>query len=204
MTTKASPQSPFGQAALALDGDFVLFERLSTELESLSLNSEKGLERARALLLQFGECGTRIGDGMQVLSTELMAAQQRTEKAAQLVSQKALEVQQRQGETEGLLTRFKTLGDMVKQVTTLVGQLKQPDADITPEQQQVLATRLPEINGQLGILVDEAKKLMDDAHKANLKTLESNADSLRQSLAATRHRLNQFVERHVAAAPAIH
>ncbi len=51
---------------------------------------------------------------------------------------------------------------------------------------------MPEINSQMSIVVDEAKRLMDDARAANMKILERNCDSLRQTVQASIHRFSQL------------
>lgn len=190
--------SAFAQSALALDDEFNQFERLSRELERLSIHSDKGLERARALLGELDQCGQRIGKGMQTLATALDGSREQTEKAAQIVSSKSMAVQERQRETEQMLGRVKALGDMARQITTSVAQLRQPSVtDLSDADKQQIASRLPEINGQLGFLVEEARKLADDAQTANMKDLERHAQSLKQTLQAARNRLNLFVDKQV-------
>ncbi|MFL5814980.1 MAG: hypothetical protein ACJ763_15500, partial [Bdellovibrionia bacterium] len=63
--------SSFAEAALSLDKDFTELDTLSGQLERLDLNSDSGLERAKEILAKFGECGGRIGDGVQKLAKEL-------------------------------------------------------------------------------------------------------------------------------------
>jgi outer membrane PBP1 activator LpoA protein len=196
MTTKQKPLSPFGQAATQLDAAFVDFERLARELEQLEIASDKGFDRARGLLSEVDGCRQLLESSMQAMAAELDAARGRSEKAAQAILGRALEVQDRQRDTEALLQRFQQLGGMVKQITESVRELNvQPPGQLSPEEQAQLDERLPQFNEQMGTLVDAARKLMDDARAANMKALERNADSLRQSLQAARHRLNILVER---------
>jgi hypothetical protein len=197
MTTKQNKsQSPFAQAALDLDRDFTQFERLAREIERLSVNSDRGLERAGIMMGEIDAVRKRLETGMVALAKTLDDARERTEKAALTVSNRAQEIRERQLEAENMLTRYKTLGEMVKQITTALTQLRKPGAgEMTPEDQATLAKRLPEFNAQMDVVVNEARKLMDDAHQANMKTLERNADSLRQSLQAARNRFNIFVEK---------
>lgn len=195
-TIKPKDLSAFGEAALALDAEFAEFERLAREIERLSIGSDKGLERGRTLLVEIDSCNERMALGMQGLSRTLDEARQRSEDAAKLVCERALEIQTRHREAEAMMERFKALGEMVKQINVAVTSLKnQNSADVTDEDRAVIESRMPDFNTQMGILVEEARKLMEDAREANMKDLERNADSLRQSLQSARHKLNLIADR---------
>lgn len=188
--------SEFGNAALALDQDFGEFERLAHKIESLSIDSDSGFDQAQKLLVKIDECGKRIGTNMQLLSQKLEDARKATEEAAQAVSTRALAVQQRQKETQFMLERLRNLGETVKDITSKLTQVRQDTEPASEaERKTQLANRLPEFDGELALVVEDINKLMLDARTLRMKTLERNADSLRQSLQAARHRFTQFVER---------
>lgn len=183
--------SAFGESAISLDHDFGMLEQLSGQLERLEIETDSGLERARVLLSRFSETGLKIGDGIQALAKNLDEARARAEKAAELVSTRAMEVQKRQNEAEQLLARFQQLGEMVKKITAAVSQLKKPEGGkLSDDEKSLLLKYLPELNAQLDILLGETRRLKDDAQAAKHKALEKNADSLNQSLQAVRNRLN--------------
>lgn len=189
--------SAFGKAAIGLDVEFSQFQRLAREIEAVQLNSDAGMERARRLFSHFDECGQKIGAGMQALASSLDEARQLTDAAAKSVAERAHAMKQRQQETEQLMERYRALGEMVGKTNEAVTQLRPlHDAGMTNEVTELLASRLPEFTSQLGVLVEEARKLMRDAHEANMKTLERNADSLRQSLQAAQSRLEGLAKRN--------
>lgn len=199
MSQVPKSQSEFARIALALDADFAAFERLARELDLLALKSDKGIERAETLLIQADKASQAIGKGMVDLGAALELSRSRTERAAQVISEKAEAVRERQEEVTTLVDRFRSLGGMVKSLTEAIPELKKPNGgELTQEESEILANSLPAFNEQVERLVDEARKLMDDAHAANLKILERNADSLRQSLQGAHHRLELFVKRHTA------
>lgn len=192
--------SLFGQTALELDSGFTQMQHLARDLESLSIETDSGLERAKKLLGQFEACTQAITDCSQAFSKVLQETKAATEKSAEMVAHRAQAVHERQVESEQMLYRFKTLGEMVRKTTEAVTQVVQPlpgTPAIPEEAHRVLMSRLPDFNEQMGVLVEEAKNLMQDAHKANMKSIERNADSLRQTLQAARHRLNLFAARRV-------
>jgi len=183
----------FADAALKLDSDFSELERLSGQLERLDLLSDAGLERAKEILAHFGECGSRIGDGVQRLAKELDEARIRAEKAAEAVSQRASQVQERQQACDRMAEKFNALTEMVRKVSALIAQLKKAEGEpMSAEEKTLLAQQLPGFEAQIGVLVDEALKLKDEAQEANMKTLVRNADSLSQTLISAKRKLGSL------------
>lgn len=185
--------SAFARAALALDVRFEEFCRLADELERVSTESDTGLERARILLKDLAECRESFTPASQDMARALEDARQRTAAAAEMVEIKEQAVQNRVAHVDQMLSRYRLLGDTVRRVTTAVSELKQsPEGGLSAAERSLLASKMPEINSQMAIVVDEAKRLMDDARAANMKILERNCDSLRQSVQASIHRFSQL------------
>lgn len=185
--------SAFARAALALDVRFEEFCRLAAELELVPTDSDTGLERARILLKDLAECRESFTPASQDMAKALEDARQRTATAAELVEIKEQAVQNRVAHVDQMLSRYRLLGDTVRRVTTAVAELKQsPEGGLSAAERSLLASKMPEINSQMAIVVDEAKRLMDDARAANMKILERNCDSLRQSVQASIHRFSQL------------
>jgi len=183
------PNSSFAKAALALDETFAQFERLAGELNSLALESDRGLDRALSLMTELGACRQRLGPVSQEFGQALEEARLRVAAAADVVATREVAVQERHQKAQELLMRYKSLAEMVQQITTALAKLKgqatsASEATETAEMRQFL----PQINDKMGVLVGEARKLMDDARTSNMKSLERHADSLRQSLQSARHR----------------
>jgi hypothetical protein len=194
--TPSKDLTEFAQSAVALDGDFSELQRFSQQLSELTIESDHGLEQGRKILQKFSECGERIGQGIQVLARTLNESRERAEQAAQIVAERAAAIQARHDQNEHMLSRFQALGEMVKKITVAVGQFQKPaGGKFSDEEKALLTQHMPELNTQLGVLLDESKKLKDDAKEANLKSLEKNADSLNQSLTSVKNRLNNFVSK---------
>lgn len=187
--------SAFGQAALTLDSDFTELEQLSGQLERLDIDSDNGLERGRQLLGRFGECGSRIGEGVQGLATNLEASRARAEAAAGTVAVRAAMIQARVELSEAMLKKFSALGEMVRGVTVAMGTVKKlTSSELSYEDRTMLLKHLADLDTQLALLIAEARVLKDEARAVNLKTIERNADSLGQSLDAARRKLSHSVQ----------
>ncbi len=191
-TTKHSPPtSAFGQAALVLDQELTQFEKLTRELESLSIESDKGLNRALTLIAETHACRLRMQASMQAFSQTLQEVQKNNTIAEEVLAAKTGKVQERQQIAEQMMKKFQLLGETVKQVEATAAHLKKAvgDKEESAESKQELLNGLPELDTQLAVLVDETCKLVEEAHSANMQTLERNADALRKSLSAARNRL---------------
>lgn len=200
--SKTQTHSEFAQSALNLDLEFTQFARIAEELERVSILSEKGLDKARAFLTELDACGKRIGSGMQALANALDKAREQTEKVASAVSNRAVEVNQRQEESQHMFERLRVLGDMARTITGAVVNLKKTsDENISDEDRALISAQLPEVNAQLNVFVEEARKLTEDAKLKHMVELERSAQSLRQSIQAASNRLNLFVKQNGSEMP---
>jgi len=180
-------------AAGALDLDFSELERLSGQIEKAEIDSENGLERVQQLLTRFGECGLRVGDGVQVLAKALDEARVRGETASQAVAARLAEIQRRQQEYAQMRERFGALATMVRELNGAMAALQQQGGrELSPEHKTLLLSRMPEIDSKLDDLVGEASKLKEDAQSVGMKGLVRDADSIRQSLQSARSKLSVF------------
>ncbi|MFL5815342.1 MAG: hypothetical protein ACJ763_17325, partial [Bdellovibrionia bacterium] len=127
------------------------------------------------------------------LAKELDEARVRAEKAANSVSARATEIQERQQAHDRLSEKFHTLTEMVRKVSTLIAELKKAEGQkMTDEEKAIVTQRLPEFESQLSLLVDEAQKLKNEAQEANMKTLVRNADSLSQTLLSAKRKISSL------------
>lgn len=187
--------SPFAEAALDLDKEFNRIERLAAEIDSISLQTTTGMERARKVLVEFEGASQNVISGIQYLAKSLHEAKARMEATTGRVAARAEALQVRHQETEQMLERFRVLGENARIITAAIGELHaHTGRQLNAEELEVLKQGFPQTYSQLGVLVEEARQLMQDAHSANMKVFEKNADSLRQSLQAARSKLAQFVD----------
>jgi chromosome segregation ATPase len=174
--------SPFGSLAVKLDCDFSELERLSGQIQRLDIDSENGLDRAVKLLGQFAQHGQSITEGIQDFSKSLQAARESSEKAAALVFERALLIQQRKQEQEQLQEKLGQLGLKVKQVSeTLANQSPLPE-------------QIESLDSYLAEFMTEVQAIKDEASRTKLKGIERNAESLFGTLQSARRKLNALTQ----------
>lgn len=192
------PLSEFGKAAVNLDGQLIQFEALAGELDRLPLDTDKGFERALAIMTEITECRERIEAGMRALSKTLNDTRARHEQTEALVQARAAVVETRRQAAETLFSRFSVLGDMVRQINDKVMNLRNVTASEMSEADRTeMISHLPALDERMDVLVNEAKKLMDDARDSNMAYLEKNVDALRKSLTSARNRIHLFVQKQI-------
>lgn len=194
MSTSLSKKlPPLAQLAFELEEDFSELQRLSEQIETMSIESEGGMNHARKLMGKFGECGTRIGEGVQSLAKLLDDSRGRAEKAAELVATRAVDMQKKQERSDKMFERFRSLVERVQELTSAVAELKKPvGTEYSAAEKEYLQKRLGELDPQLGELIEQTRLLKVEAHEARLASLEKNADSLAQSLQSARGKLGTF------------
>ena len=187
--------SPFGQSAVALDRELAKFESLSQELDRTSVQSDKGYEKALTLSKEINACRERMESGMRTLGQTLNAVQQSQEQAEKVIAARLVTIEERRQQVDSLSARFRSLGAMVHQINATVGEVRAQTAEaLSVDERSTWMNRLPEFEVHMGTLVEEARKLMEEARSANMASLERNADALRKSLAAARNRVRLLVE----------
>lgn len=187
--------SPFGESAVTLDVELSKFDSLSKELERLAVESDKGLERGITLVQEINSCRERIEVAMRTMAKALSEVQTRHQSLEALIAERSALVESRRQNADSLFSRFKMLGDMVEKINDKVAELRTNAGEISEEDRQEIIARLPALDTQMGTLVEEARKLMEEAKGINMQFLERNVDALRKSLLAARNRIHLLVEK---------
>lgn len=192
MKTKTEqPLSPFATLTLALDAELTTFYENAEQLERLSIDSDKGMDKAISLLNQIEATRKTIQVKMVEFGKILEEVRKKNDAAEAFITHLLPKIDERQKIASALLTRFQTLGAMVTKINQLVSEFKdKTQVPLSKEDQEQIMAQLPEIDSKLEILVEEAAKLVSESRTHNMNTLERDADSLRKSLAAARNRLN--------------
>lgn len=106
---------------------------------------------------------------------------------------------------DGLFKRFQVLGEMVQAITESLGALKKPEnEELSGEEKAAMVGRFPEFNEKIAVLINEAGKLVAEAREANLKTLEQNADLMKQTHQSAKNKFNLYIEKHAQSPSTVH
>jgi chromosome segregation ATPase len=190
---KEKNESPFVKTVLALDSQFSELQRISAYIDKLDMSSDSDLDKAQVLIQRFTECGDEVSKEIIELSKHLTDSRERAEKAAEVVSVRAEEMRARKEEIQKKVNEFQTLGKKVHALTSALNEIQRPAADFNSDEDKAqLHSRLSEFEVQLQPIIEETKRLKEDAHHTKMRTLERQADSLSQSLAAVRQKLIAF------------
>jgi hypothetical protein len=190
MSNKAKRDSPLVIAVLALQNHLTELERVGAKINSADLSSEIDVEYIQKLMTRFAECGQGISEEVNNLSTHLREATLRAEGVAQGVSRQAEAFAARRQEQDEKLEQFRLLGERVGEINAAISVFRRPPGQgMTDEDRAALASRVPELEGQLTALIAELQDLRNSARSSRMRGLEKNAESLAQSLQAAQVKL---------------
>jgi chromosome segregation ATPase len=193
MTNNIKNPSPLVETVLKLDNYLAEIVRLGEKIEAMQLKSDFDYDQAQKLMARFTECGQGVAEEVVQLSANLNTARAKAEAAAQVVAEKAEQLQARQDQHHQKMADFRALGEKVRDLTMSLNDLKRPEGqELTDDDRAQVSMRLSEFQLRLQPLIDEALKLKQEAQTSKLKTLEQGADSLVQSLSAIGKRLQAF------------
>ncbi len=189
-THKNQNTSHLVRAVLALDNHFSELVRLASKIDSLGMKSDSDFEQAERLMQHFAERGEGVATEVAAMSKALNDSRVQAEAAAELVSARAEQLQNRKLDQQKKMEEFRLLGEKVRELTSHISELKRTDDTVLTEAERIQMTeRLKKFELLLHPLIEEATSLRKEAHLSKMKILEQNADSLSQSLLAVSKRL---------------
>lgn len=189
-TTKNASPSTLVLAATTLDYEIMQMERLSETLAEADLTSPSGQEHAAKLLERFSEHAGKVGVEVPNLAQSIVEAQQRAERAAAVVAERATQMQRRREQSDILLKRFEELVGEIRVITGKMNSLKSISAaPQSPEERAQLIVELTKFGDAISELGSQMQTLKTEAKSLSFKHLERDIDALTQSLGAAQGRL---------------
>lgn len=183
-------RSPLVESVLALDEHFAGLERIGEKIKDMPLKSESDQEQLRKMLTKFAEYGAGVSEEVSRLSFNLTEARKRAEAVATEVAARAEELNGLSGTQQQVWNRFRALNEKVQALNASISTLKRPEAGmITEEDRMQITASLKEFDSLFEPLIEESVSIRKEAHDLNIKSLESNADSLAQTLQAVREKI---------------
>lgn len=186
--------SPLVEAVLSLDEHFTELGYLSARINELDLDSESDLKKGERLLVSFTESGQAVSTAIQTFVALLNDSRQQAEQAAASVSQKAEQLRAKKDDVGAKLARFQDLNERVSQLNEELLSFKRPEGEaLTAQDQVTLKAKLTEVAGRLDDYIEEARQFQEIGHQSNIKFLQQNADSMKQSLIAVSKKIREMV-----------
>jgi len=206
---KPSETSPLVAAAEAFDESLGRFAALAAGLRSTSLDSSHGLGRAADALKEVADCEEDLQSRARTLIAALGTAREAQEGQAELVRNRALEIQARSGEYAALLGRFEAIGVDAAELNAVTQRLasqrkigeKTADQGLSEGDVSSLLSELGEIEERMSAVVTTSEGLANDARSADFGDLHRKTDALRQQLLAARNRIGLLKDALVKAVP---
>jgi hypothetical protein len=198
---KADP-SPLVTAADAFEASLRRFAALTESARKGELDSQKGLERAAETLKEIATCEEELQSRAQGLMAALSRARDEQQTQAELVRQRAIEIQKRTEDYAGVMRRFETLGKDAAALNataqSLAARKRTPDEMVKDGE---LLAGLDELQERMTGVASRAEGLATDARTADFDDLSRKADSLRQQILAARNKVGLLKDALVKAAP---
>ncbi|MBI3505020.1 MAG: hypothetical protein HY059_09280 [Proteobacteria bacterium] len=182
--------SPFGRLALKLDQEFAELERVSAPIARADLGTDAGLDDALKILNRVAECGDGIAGAMQQFAKALQDARDKAEAATKLVADRAPLVQKRIEERNALEGKLEKIKEALQSAGAgLAAAGKPANAALSEEDKRDIAAELARMQEPLARFAEAARAVKAEAARLNFKRLERQADSVIDSLEASRQKI---------------
>jgi chromosome segregation ATPase len=196
--------SPLLASAEAFDTTLKRFAALADGLRNGTLDSQRNLERSAEALKAVAACEEELQLHAQALMTALGGARDAQQAQAELVRERALEIQARTEQLARLMRGFEAIGKDAAALNASAQQLaaRKRTADEMVKDGELLAG-LDELQEKMSAVLAAAEQLAADAKDADFEDLSRKVDSLRQQILAARNKINLLKEALVRAAPPV-
>ena len=203
--TKPPQKSPLVEAAETFDACLRQFAALAESVRKPALDSGHDLARAAEALKAVVACEEDLQVQARTLIVALGKAREAQEAHAELVRNRALEVQARSGQYAAILGRFEAIGTEAAELNTatqnLASQRKIANETLRASDLSPLLSDLGEIEDRMTGVIDSSEELANEARGASFDDLHRRTDALRQQLMAARNRIKLLKETLVKAVP---
>jgi hypothetical protein len=189
-----TPPGPLASAATALETEIRRYEETSAELDSLSLTSDKTLQRARKTLEECAAHQERLAVLLPAFAQAMGAAQAKQQACMDLTARATLKMKTRFEERMALLERVALLGQRAQEINEPVAAvLEGGDDKSAPD----LLRSLEEVGSRTEAVIAEADALHRSAQEGEWLDIARDADTLKQQLQSARNKV-LIAQRNVA------
>jgi hypothetical protein len=192
-----NPESQLLAAARSLSDDLERFEKLTSELERLVINSDKTLQRAGRSLLECSEHETKLAESLRGFAIAMQAMQATQQRCMERAAAATERVRQRQAQRVQLQERLQLLSQKASEVSRPAASLPESSS---PASTEVLSP-LQEIARRLELIIVEAAEVLELARKDEWADVERDTHSLEQQLQAAKNRVQLGLRKLAEGAP---
>lgn len=193
MTNNTKRDSPLVGSVIALQNYLTELERVGARINSADMTSDVDIDFIQKLMTRFSECGQGVSDELSNLATQLQQARERAEAVARGVSRQAEAFNAKRRNQDEHWERFRQLGERVRELNTAISQFRRPQGNgLTNEDRAALTSSIPGLERQLSVLIGELHDLRDSARGAGMRALQTDAESLAQTLQAVQLKLRDL------------
>jgi len=205
-TSNKTPPGPLAMAASALESELRRYEETSTQLESLPLNSEKTLQRARKVLEECAAHQEALAVLLPAFAQAMQAAQNRQEKCMTVTAEGTQRIKVRFNERVALLERVAALGHRAQEIHQPIAELSAALSEPTNaeeaenqnrNQPAVVLKSLEEVNARTEAVIEEAESVRKAATEAEWLDIARDAQTLKEQLQSARNKI-LVAQRNVA------
>lgn len=185
--------TPFARVALKLDRELTELARLGDQISGTEIESDNGLDEGIRILNRVSQCG-QIAETMKEFSTSLQEARGKAEAATKLVAERAQLIQQRRQAQDQLQQRLTAIKEKVKAVGASLAGFGEPvKGDLSQEDKRRIAAELAGLQAPMSGFIETIQAIKAEAARSNFKRLERQADSMIDSLQASRRKIAQVL-----------
>ncbi len=175
------PSSELVTATAIVEAELQRFEDATTSFSTISLNSQKNLEKAKKALNELADGEQRVVDGVQLLVKAIGTVRDRQLAQVEHIRVKAEQLSARAVVFQSLELELSKLGEGASQLSDKLKEL--PDASPAVEFDEEMAR-----------LAQGAKSVATRATSEDFDDLSRVADGLRQQILAVRAKLKLFTK----------
>jgi hypothetical protein len=173
--------------ATALESALEKYAAVVDEADTLEINSEKTILRAKTLLEGCVAAEQQMAERLQAFASAMRELQQRQERCAKKTIEAAKKIEVRVQGRAALLERFAALGASTRDVDGPVKEVMTKRAEGAPAQE--LLPALAEVVARAESTLADASSVAKDAEEADWHDIAREAHSLKQQLADVRNKI---------------
>jgi hypothetical protein len=184
--------SPFGRLALRLDSQFAELVRAGEQMSKVTLDSDAGLDEGIRILNKVAQYGESLAATMQDFAQALQQSRDEAEAATKLVAERAQLIKSRKETQDALEAKLERVKEEVKAAGAQLSSAQQAgNGALSEEDRARIAAELQKLQAPMTRFIEAAQAIKAEAADGNFKRVERQAESMIDSLEASRRKIAQ-------------